>query len=252
MHGDSANGTILIGVFTSVCQWGATCYRLYFPILRMWKVSDVFIPLRTEILTGDRHLDDLPNGQLQKVTKVKKPNSVNLEYRPNSELQWLFIEEVYYMLLHWTIKQAFLLFYLRLSPQKGFQIAVYTTMGINTSFTIINWMLAFFQCRPLDALIHPEAHPNAQCLSQYAVMMVPTALVRCLLNTTRSLQCQVLTKTAILECRFRRYHSRSANPDCTEASYESQTKGCCSRSNWFRFPVRCHGNVPLHPSGPDG
>ncbi|EYE98765.1 uncharacterized protein EURHEDRAFT_373853 [Aspergillus ruber CBS 135680] len=105
-----------------------------------------------------RHVAELPDGQLQKVTK------------------WLFIEEIYWMFLHWVIKQAFLLFYLRLSPQRGFQIAVYITMGINTSFTIINCMLGFMQCRPMDAMIHPELYPNAQCLSQYVVMMVPTAL----------------------------------------------------------------------------
>lgn len=82
------------------------------------------------------------------------------------------------MLVHWTIKQAFLLFYLRLSPKRNFHIAVYSTMAINTSFTIINWLLAFLQCRPLDAMIHPAAHPNPQCLNQFVVMMVPTALVK--------------------------------------------------------------------------
>lgn len=81
------------------------------------------------------------------------------------------------MFVHWTIKQAFLLFYLRLSPRRGFQIAVYSVMGLNTAFTIVNWSLAFLQCRPLDALFHPKNHPNAQCLPQLVVMMVPTALV---------------------------------------------------------------------------
>lgn len=81
------------------------------------------------------------------------------------------------------MKQAFLLFYLRLSPQRGFQIAVYATMGINTAFTIINWLLAFLQCQPMDAMIHPDAYPDAKCWSQYVVMMVPTALVSHSLNT---------------------------------------------------------------------
>lgn len=127
-------------------------------------------------LTLHRHGDRLPAANTEKVTMVGNPNLLDL-YQAN-DVQWLFIEEVYYMLVHWTIKQAFLLFYLRLSPKKNFHIAVYCTMAVNASFTIINWLLAFLQCRPLDAMIHPSAHPNPQCINQFVVMMVPTALVR--------------------------------------------------------------------------
>ncbi|RAH41715.1 uncharacterized protein BO95DRAFT_422195 [Aspergillus brunneoviolaceus CBS 621.78] len=90
--------------------------------------------------------------------------------------KWLFVEEVFYMFVHWTIKQAFLLFYLRLSPDRSFQIKVFSTMVLNTLFTITNWLLAFLQCRPLGAIFHPAEYTNAQCLSTYVVMMVPTGL----------------------------------------------------------------------------
>jgi len=155
------------------------------------------------------------------------------------------------MFLHWIIKQAFLLFYLRLSPQRGFQIAVYITMGINASFTIINWMLGFLQCRPLDAMIHPEAYPDAQCLNQYAVMMVPTALVCFLLNGSFLFNI-LLIMIATSECRFGYYYPYSSNPDSIEAPNESETKGRCYWSYWFWLPVRRHGNVPLLPAGSDG
>ncbi|PYH43110.1 uncharacterized protein BP01DRAFT_393681 [Aspergillus saccharolyticus JOP 1030-1] len=90
--------------------------------------------------------------------------------------KWLFIEEIFYMFVHWTIKQAFLLFYLRLSPDRPFQIKVYGTMVLSTLIMIANWLLAFLQCRPLEAIFHPADYPNAQCMSTYVVMMVPTGL----------------------------------------------------------------------------
>ncbi|KAJ5365703.1 hypothetical protein N7517_008589 [Penicillium concentricum] len=90
--------------------------------------------------------------------------------------QWLFIEEVFYMFVHFTLKQAFLMFYLRLSPKRSFQLAVYGTMVMCTLFLVVEWLLAFLQARPLTAMFHPEAYPNAKYLSQYVVQMVPTAL----------------------------------------------------------------------------
>ncbi|KAJ5519802.1 hypothetical protein N7463_000255 [Penicillium fimorum] len=90
--------------------------------------------------------------------------------------QWLFIEEVFYMFVHFTLKQAFLVFYLRLSPKRSFQLAVYGTMVMCTLFLVVEWLLAFLQAQPLAAMFHPEAYPNAKHLSQYVVQMIPTAL----------------------------------------------------------------------------
>lgn len=81
------------------------------------------------------------------------------------------------MFAHFTLKQAFLVFYLRLSPKKSFKRTFYATMAICTLFLIIEWLLAFLQARPLAAMFHPTAYPNAKHLSQYVVRMVPTALV---------------------------------------------------------------------------
>lgn len=43
----------------------------------------------------------------------------------------LFIEEIFYYTMHWVIKSALLLFYLRLSPEMNFRILVYFGMALN-------------------------------------------------------------------------------------------------------------------------
>ncbi|KAL4910295.1 hypothetical protein BDW74DRAFT_50260 [Aspergillus multicolor] len=81
------------------------------------------------------------------------------------------------MFVHFVFKQTFLLFYLRLSPNRRFQCAVYSTMVICVVFLTVEWLLAFLQARPLAAYFHPEDYPNAKRLSEYVVQMVPTAFV---------------------------------------------------------------------------
>lgn len=53
-------------------------------------------------------------------------------------LKTLFIEELYYYFVHFTIKFAFLTFYLRLSPDKTFRRLVFFGMAINVAIFIIN------------------------------------------------------------------------------------------------------------------
>ena len=55
-----------------------------------------------------------------------------------TSIKWLFIEEVVYYSVHWVIKSAFLLFYLRLSPSPTFRIAVYIGGALNGAILIIN------------------------------------------------------------------------------------------------------------------
>lgn len=81
------------------------------------------------------------------------------------------------MFVHFTVKMAFLAFYLRLSPKKSFKSTVYATMAMCTVFLIVEWLLAFLQARPLAAMFNQQAYPDAKYLSQYVVQMIPTALV---------------------------------------------------------------------------
>ncbi|KAE8444094.1 hypothetical protein EG329_000876 [Mollisiaceae sp. DMI_Dod_QoI] len=87
----------------------------------------------------------------------------------------LFVEELYYVLMHWVIKMAFLLFYLRFAT-KRFRTLVLCTMGLNTLFTLIQWLLYCLQCIPLDTFFHPAAHPTVKCLDNKILAFVPAAL----------------------------------------------------------------------------
>ncbi|KUI57751.1 hypothetical protein VP1G_10972 [Cytospora mali] len=64
-----------------------------------------------------------------------------------------------------------LVFYLRLSPDQSFRRWCIATMILNTVVTVINWLLAFFQCMPLDAYFHPELNPDAKCIDGNVLLM---------------------------------------------------------------------------------
>jgi hypothetical protein len=87
--------------------------------------------------------------------------------------------------MHWVIKMAFLLFYLRFATAKTFKFLVYGTMGLNTLFAIITWLLYVLQCVPLDAYFNPAAHPAVKCLDKSILAFVPAAFVRPLQNSLR-------------------------------------------------------------------
>lgn len=97
-------------------------------------------------------------------------------FSSSDRLQALFVEEIYYIWMHWIIKMAFLLFYLRFATRL-FKTLVYCTMGLNMLFTIIIWLIGFLQCIPLDALFHPAAHPTVKCLDNSVLAYVPAAFV---------------------------------------------------------------------------
>lgn len=102
----------------------------------------------------------------------------NLEVRTSSSFsQWLFVEEIFYMFTHWTIKMTFLIFYLRLSPDRTFRRCCFATMVLNTACMITNWLLAALQCIPIDAYFNPAAHPEAACINRNVLLMGPFVLV---------------------------------------------------------------------------
>ncbi|KAF3006506.1 hypothetical protein E8E13_004876 [Curvularia kusanoi] len=91
-------------------------------------------------------------------------------------LKILFIEELYYYFVHFTIKFAFLTFYLRLSPDKTFRRLVFFGMAINVAMFIINDVIACLQCVPFDEILHPGTHPDAKCIPKLALLVVPSVL----------------------------------------------------------------------------
>ncbi|PBP16768.1 hypothetical protein BUE80_DR012336 [Diplocarpon rosae] len=87
----------------------------------------------------------------------------------------LFVEELYYVLMHWIIKMAFLLFYLRFAT-KLFRTLVFCTIGLNCAFTVAQWMVYCLQCLPLDTFFHPAAHPTVRCIDNKVLAFLPAAL----------------------------------------------------------------------------
>ena len=83
---------------------------------------------------------------------------------------------------------TFLLFYLRLAHTNTFKYTIWGTMGLNTMFTVIIWLIYCFQCIPLDAYFHPAAHPLTVCLPKQVLYYVPAALVSLSQQTVRSME----------------------------------------------------------------
>jgi hypothetical protein len=79
--------------------------------------------------------------------------------------------------MHWVIKMAFLLFYLRFANTRLFRNLVYCTMALNTLTAVTTWTIYCLQCMPLDAYFHPEAHPTVKCLDKSVLAFVPAAFV---------------------------------------------------------------------------
>ncbi|RAO73352.1 uncharacterized protein BHQ10_009364 [Talaromyces amestolkiae] len=88
----------------------------------------------------------------------------------------LFVEEIYYIWMHFIIKMSFLLFYLRLSNTWRFTLSIYGAMGIVMASTIAIWLIYCLQCIPLPAFWDPTAYPGAKCLSTKITYYVVVAL----------------------------------------------------------------------------
>ncbi|KAJ6208049.1 hypothetical protein PSV09DRAFT_1154818 [Bipolaris maydis] len=117
--------------------------------------------------------------------------------------KWLFIEEVLYYSVHWVIKLAFLVFYLRLSPDSDtFRYAVYFGVGFNTLVWITSVLVACFQCMPFDEIFHPGTHSDAQCINKMILLLGP-----CILNILVDIYILILpisTIWALKNIRMRR------------------------------------------------
>ncbi|EUC28383.1 hypothetical protein COCCADRAFT_41087 [Bipolaris zeicola 26-R-13] len=118
-------------------------------------------------------------------------------------LKWLFVEEVLYYSVHWVIKLAFLVFYLRLSPDSDtFRHAVYFGVGLNTVVWIASVLVACFQCMPFDEIFHPGMHSDAQCINKMILLLGP-----CILNILVDIYILILpisTIWALKNIRMRR------------------------------------------------
>ena len=90
--------------------------------------------------------------------------------------QGLFAEEIMYTFMHFIIKMAFLLFYLRFAT-KTFRKLVWVTIGLNSIMTLAILLLYCFQCLPLDAFFNPQNHPNVKCVDNNYLAFIPASFV---------------------------------------------------------------------------
>ena len=82
-----------------------------------------------------------------------------------------------YLFLHFWIKMSFLLFFLRLSPDRGFRIAVFCVIAANVIVTVGTWVLYSLQCQPIEAYWYPERYPDIKCLSFGLSLWLPATSV---------------------------------------------------------------------------
>ncbi|KAF1353219.1 hypothetical protein BDV97DRAFT_396067 [Delphinella strobiligena] len=86
----------------------------------------------------------------------------------------LFVEEFYYYFEQLLIKMCFLLFYLRFLGKTPARKFIYATMALVYLQVGGTWIFYGLQCRPVDAFLHPELHPNAVCFTTGLAMYAPT------------------------------------------------------------------------------
>ncbi|KAH7024879.1 uncharacterized protein B0I36DRAFT_366783 [Microdochium trichocladiopsis] len=124
----------------------------------------------------------------------------------NKMLKRLFVEEIWYLGLHFLIKMSFLLFFLRLSPSSKFRIAVFCVIGANVFVTVGTWVLYCLQCIPLEAYWHPEKYPDVKCLPFAVSLWLPATALICVdwaifilpLSTILSLQMTMKKRLQVL------------------------------------------------------
>jgi len=81
-----------------------------------------------------------------------------------------------YTFMHFIIKMAFLLFYLRFAT-KTFRKLVWVTIGLNAVMSLAIILLYCFQCLPLDAFFNKANHPNVKCVKDTYLAFIPASFV---------------------------------------------------------------------------
>ncbi|KAF2502173.1 hypothetical protein BU16DRAFT_576230 [Lophium mytilinum] len=87
----------------------------------------------------------------------------------------LIVQQPFYVFIHFIVKTSFLIFYLRLIPFNPFTHFVWAAIAVNTVLFIISLVIYFVTCIPLDAVIHPAAHPNAVCIPRTILFYLPSS-----------------------------------------------------------------------------
>jgi hypothetical protein len=79
--------------------------------------------------------------------------------------------------MHFLIKNAFLAYYLRLSPNRTFRLWVGVGFGLNFGAFMAGLLILVFQCIPVSAALNTLARLKAQCMDRYFMLFAPAAIV---------------------------------------------------------------------------
>ncbi|KAF3763700.1 hypothetical protein M406DRAFT_332162 [Cryphonectria parasitica EP155] len=91
-------------------------------------------------------------------------------------LMVIFSEEIVVYTLHFVIKITFLLFFLRIWTSSGSRKFVFVGLAVNGSIFLSNILLTCLQCNSFQAIFDPASAPNAVCLDQLTVLIIPPVL----------------------------------------------------------------------------
>lgn len=84
---------------------------------------------------------------------------------------------IYYSVMHFLIKNAFLTYYIRLSPNRKYRMWVGIGFGLNIGLLIINLLILIFQCMPVAAALSITGRLSAECMNQHFVLIAPAVVV---------------------------------------------------------------------------
>lgn len=97
------------------------------------------------------HSWEMPLTRFERYALVSRPS---LAVRPQSTIQppntekYSYIAGPVYMLCNGFVKLSLLAFYLHLSPQRWFRVAVWTSITLVAVYTTVITFLMFFVCNP--------------------------------------------------------------------------------------------------------
>jgi hypothetical protein len=89
----------------------------------------------------------------------------------------MYILAIYYSGMHFLIKNTFLAFYLRLSPNRIFRLLIGVGFGLNIGLLFINILLLVFQCIPVSAALSVLGRLKAECMNQDFTLYGPATVV---------------------------------------------------------------------------
>jgi hypothetical protein len=92
-------------------------------------------------------------------------------------MQYLYATSFYYSVMQLMIESAFLVYYLRLSPNRVFQLTIGVSFGLNVGLFMFNILIIVFQCMPVSAALTVLGCLRAECMDPDFLLIPPATIV---------------------------------------------------------------------------